>query len=1001
MDNAHNGHSVTGTDKTKGVYAPLAVADAKWDREMSNKEHARYGCYDSGQGCGSGTHQLSISGNMVQSTETTPGTFTGYQVKDWNLNMNSTSSGANGNFLLNANNNGANAGTGTGTQTLLAEGTNQLITNFTGGEAEYHTITLPESFKFFGNDFTHLHINEFGFVSLDTDSTKPYNNASMWNLADGSNRGAYPLSYFDEARHFEYGGGTANDKLDGTYIPYQWGRPGTTYEGAFDNSIFALLGGYNTKNYNGANNFSIRTLWNSATKIFTVGWYNLRSGKSTNNNAEVNLEIQFNMNDDSFKIVHGKFGNNFPDRLNNTHSTLHNYFTGVSKDLGCLTTTEDISACEGKDYIQLMYFDPYNGTKDIDQWDPVATFQNPDGINVPNQIDSMYNNYFTTPNTARNGTTYCYVGAGGSSSLSSPCSSTYNSTTARLDVNGRMYSFTPQGNSGSTKNVLLPSDIKQAYSLGTEAEFMWMELRKPSTTLTYTPPENNATGFTQGGANVNDSVTGGTLNAGSAVTRQTYANEVIIAGEVYKDEKMDAFLNGTKKVLAFAPIPIIHTNKYRMTQQPTGATDVRFKHAHTIMPHFISEAFMEDKDNGTDLRFDFHQLVDEDYVESGAHMIYGTNGSNSFATQNPFANSMSETNLDGMYAYTGDVLAQDGTLSTTRFNNGNANAYHTPEGQSLWQQVFNPNGRGAGIFVQMNWSCGDAGRVRCNEAYYAKDAGPHKTQQSLFSVLIAEVGSKTFFQDASSSNGAGNRHFYDGYGQGHVMRGEHYWSYKRRSGRTTTTDGAYATTDASPQLSFGLNPIACHSGTDNGCFFGDGQSPDSSTIGAPQVAVVSTADSCIHGLIPGNGCAGNDHNPGVMHSMAESTNPTDPEWRTGSFNQGIVLQKQRDANNNLVEAINLEGANNSWRAGQTTTSDTWSGKMIGLLMTDVNDSTKNAIPRSFNVNNLTVTFDDRNDRVKFVGTDIDIEKDFGNECVTNSLINCTAIIRVLTIGITH
>ena len=35
-------------------------------------------------------------------------------------------------------------------------------------------------------------------------------------------------------------------------------------------------------------------------------------------------------------------------------------------------------------------------------------------------------------------------------------------------------------------------------------------------------------------------------------------------------------------------------------------------------------------------------------------------------------------------------------------------------------------------------------------------------------------------------------------------------------------------------IEFGLNPIACHSGTDNGCFFGDGQSPDSSTIGAPQ-----------------------------------------------------------------------------------------------------------------------------------------------------------------------
>jgi hypothetical protein len=124
--------------------------------------------------------------------------------------------------------------------------------------------------------------------------------------------------------------------------------------------------------------------------------------------------------------------------------------------------------------------------------------------------------------------------------------------------------------------------------------------------------------------------------------------------------------------------------------------------------------------------------------------------------------------------------------------------------------------------------------------------------------------------------------------------------------------------------------------------------------------------------------------------MAETTDSADPEWKVGSFNQGIVLQKQRDASNQLVEAINLEGATNSWRAGQTTTANTWSGKMIGLLMTDVNDPTKNAIPRSFNVNDLTVTFDDRNDRVKFVGTDIDIEKDIGTECETNSLIDCTA-----------
>ena len=71
---------------------------------------------------------------------------------------------------------------------------------------------------------------------------------------------------------------------------------------------------------------------------------------------------------------------------------------------------------------------------------------------------------------------------------------------------------------------------------------MWMELRLPSTTLTYTPAENNAVGFNQySGANKNSSVTGGTLTAGSAVSATTYDNEVIIAGEVYKDEKMDAF----------------------------------------------------------------------------------------------------------------------------------------------------------------------------------------------------------------------------------------------------------------------------------------------------------------------------------------------------------------------------------------------------------------------------------------------------------------------------
>ena len=62
-----------------------------------------------------------------------------------------------------------------------------------------------------------------------------------------------------------------------------------------------------------------------------------------------------------------------------------------------------------------------------------------------------------------------------------------------------MYDFTPQ----TTKNVLLPSNIKQSFSVGDQAEFMWMHLNKPSTTLTYTPTEDNATGF-ESGANMNE-----------------------------------------------------------------------------------------------------------------------------------------------------------------------------------------------------------------------------------------------------------------------------------------------------------------------------------------------------------------------------------------------------------------------------------------------------------------------------------------------------------------
>ena len=122
---------------------------------------------------------------------------------------------------------------------------------------------------------------------------------------------------------------------------------------------------------------------------------------------------------------------------------------------------------------------------------------------------------------------------------------------------------------------------------------------------------------------------GDTPTAGSEVDTRTFNDEIVIGGEVYKTEKLMDFLQQTKKVIAYAPVPILHTNQYELAEPATensGSTDARHKRVHTLMPHFISTEYMEDKDNGTDALFDFHQLVDHDYSKSGTHLRYDTLG---------------------------------------------------------------------------------------------------------------------------------------------------------------------------------------------------------------------------------------------------------------------------------------------------------------------------------------------------------------------------------------
>ena len=83
-----------------------------------------------------------------------------------------------------------------------------------------------------------------------------------------------------------------------------------------------------------------------------------------------------------------------------------------------------------------MYFDPY-GTNDIDQWNPVQTFQNPDGNNSPNKLTPCTTVISLLQLQREMAQLTVMLEQGAAAVFSSSCSSTYNSTTARLDVNGR------------------------------------------------------------------------------------------------------------------------------------------------------------------------------------------------------------------------------------------------------------------------------------------------------------------------------------------------------------------------------------------------------------------------------------------------------------------------------------------------------------------------------------------------------------------------------------
>ena len=202
--------------------------------------------------------------------------------------------------------------------------------------------------------------------------------------------------------------------------------------------------------------------------------------------------------------------------------------------------------------------------------------------------------------------------------------------------------------------------------------------------------------------------------------------------------------------------------------------------------------------------------------------------------------------------------------------------------------------------------------------------------------------------------------------------GDHYWSYLRRSGKSTQKDGIYATNFQTPQISFGINPIACISGPDNGCFFGNNTQVDSLALGAPSTAIISTDDPCgnFNNSMNCNASANKIMDLGVMYSMEENSSEqaSNSIYKTETFYQGIAQQKQYNGSS-FVDSINLNGTN-SWRSDVSSSDNLWIGALSGFWTTDRDPSIRSH--PQYLKSPLRISFDDSNDRIVASATSVSI-----------------------------
>ena len=180
--------------------------------------------------------------------------------------------------------------------------------------------------------------------------------------------------------------------------------------------------------------------------------------------------------------------------------------------------------------------------------------------------------------------------------------------------------YTPDGNpSPASDEVYESSEVKSSAVAGSNNEFLWMNLDKAAVNIDYqTSAFSDAGGFAVNSPNYLDG-SSGTATYVSA-TYNLLEDQITLAGKPYteNDFKTLSEVKGAsaKEVVAFAPIPIEYTAKFK---NPNSQND----YATYFLPQFITSGYMQSNQDGSDRLFDFDLLQENDYCQFDSSLNCG------------------------------------------------------------------------------------------------------------------------------------------------------------------------------------------------------------------------------------------------------------------------------------------------------------------------------------------------------------------------------------------